>query len=48
MKIALLYFTGTYNTLFLTNLFKSSLMKKGHQVDVFLLNDKLKVKFQEY
>ncbi len=48
MKIALLYFTGTYNTLFLTTLMKNRLMYLHHQVDVFLLTDNLKFSYKKY
>lgn len=48
MKVALLYFTGTYNTLYLTTLIKNKLIKLGHVVDVYLLNDKLKLNTSSY
>ena len=48
MKILLLYFTGTYNTLFLTTLIKNRLLKDNHQVTTMNINDKLKVKFDSY
>jgi NAD-dependent dihydropyrimidine dehydrogenase PreA subunit/flavodoxin len=35
MKILLLYYTGTYNTKYLTNLLKNKLEKKLHNVDIF-------------
>ena len=48
MKILLLYFTGTYNTLFLTTLIKNRLLKDNHQVTTMIINDKLKIKFDSY
>lgn len=48
MKIALLYFTGTYNTLYLTTLLKNMLQNRNNLVDVFVLNDKLNFKYNSY
>ena len=48
MKILLLYFTGTYNTLYLTTIIKNTLMNKGHSVDAFLFTDKNKIKVNNY
>ena len=44
MKILLLYFTGTYNTLYLTTLIKNHLLVENNKVDVAIISDKLKVK----
>ncbi len=48
MKIALIYFTGTYNTLYLTTLIKNRLLHLHHQVDVFLLTDQLQFSSEDY
>ena len=40
MRIALLYFSGTYNTLYLTSILKNLLLKKNNSVDVFSLENK--------
>jgi len=48
MKILLLYFTGTYNTLYLTTIIKNTLMNKGHSVDTLLLTEKNKYKIKDY
>ena len=48
MKILLLYFTGTYNTLYLTTIIKNTLMNKGHSVDTFLFTEKNKFKVDNY
>ena len=48
MKILLLYFTGTYNTLYLTTIIKNTLLTKGHSVDTFVLTDKIKYKVDDY
>ena len=37
MKILLLYFTGTYSTLYITTLIKNQLINLNHEVDVFSL-----------
>lgn len=38
MKFLLIYFTGTYNTRFLTNTVEKSLVKKGHSVEKVEIN----------
>lgn len=43
MKILLLYFSGSYNTLYLTTLLKNSFLKKNYSVDTLFLNDKSKI-----
>ena len=48
MKILLLYFTGTYNTLYLTTLIKNHLLAENNKVDVAIISDKLKVKTDGY
>ena len=48
MKILLLYFTGTYNTLYLTTLIKNHLLNNGNDVDSFDIASIKKVKFNDY
>ena len=48
MKILLLYFTGTYNTLYLTTLIKNHLLVENNKVDVAIISDKLKFKTDGY
>ena len=48
MKILLTYFTGTYNTLFLTNIISNKLKSKGHEVDVKVIDYKLKFNADSY
>lgn len=48
MKILLLYFTGTYNTLYLTTLIKNHLLVENNKVDVAIINEKLKIKTEGY
>ena len=38
MKVLLIYYTGTYNTRFLTNQLKEELVKRGNQVDTVEIN----------
>ena len=42
MNILLVYFTGTYNTLFLTNILANKLKNNGHYVEVKPIDYKLK------
>ncbi len=44
MKILLIYFSGSYNTLYLTTLLKNSFLKKNHYVDTCFLNNNVNVK----
>lgn len=48
MKILLLYFTGTYNTLYITTLLKNQLLNEGHKVDSFDIFSYKKIKFNNY
>lgn len=48
MKILLLYFTGTYSTLYITTLIKNQLLNKGYEVDVFPLSEKKRVSTSKY
>ena len=48
MKILLLYFTGTYSTLYITTLIKNQLINKNHEVDVFSVFDKAKMNVKKY
>lgn len=48
MKILLLYFTGTYSTLYITTLIKNQLINKSHEVDVFSVFDKAKMNVKKY
>ena len=48
MKILLLYFTGTYNTLYITSLVKNRLLSLNHNVDVINLNFKNKIDTKDY
>ncbi len=43
MKILLIYFSGSYNTLYLTTLLKNSFLKKNNYVDTLFLNNKAKI-----
>ena len=43
MKILLLYYTGTYSTLYITTLIKNQLINKGYEVDVLSVFEKAKV-----
>ena len=48
MKILLLYFTGTYSTLYITTLIKNQLINLNHEVDVFPLAEKKKISTSKY
>ena len=48
MKILLAYFTGTYNTLFLTNVMANLLKNKGHEVEVKVIDYRLKFNADKY
>ena len=48
MKILLLYFTGTYSTLYITTLIKNQLTKNDHEVDVFPLSEKRNIPTNKY
>lgn len=48
MKILLLYFTGTYSTLYITTLIKNQLINDNNQVDVFSLCEKNKINVDNY
>ena len=48
MKILLAYFTGTYNTLFLTNIMANFLKNKGHVVEVKAIDYKIKFNADKY
>ena len=48
MNILLVYFTGTYNTLFLTNILANKLKNNGHYVEVKPIDYKLKFNSDKY
>ena len=48
MKILLLYYTGTYSTLYITTLIKNQLINKGYEVDVLSVFEKAKVNINKY
>lgn len=48
MKILLVYFTGTYNTLYLTTIIKNKLLSKNNYVDVVDINQKTKINVSQY
>ncbi|MCQ2742421.1 MAG: EFR1 family ferrodoxin [Bacilli bacterium] len=47
MKILLLYYTGTYNTRFLSNRLKARFVNEGHEVDLYEINP-LKIEPLDY
>ena len=49
MKAALIYFTGTYNTRFLSKKVEERLVKLGYEVELFEVDSALEVKdFSSY
>ena len=49
MKAALIYFTGTYNTRFLSKKVEERLVKLGYEVELFEVGSTLEVKdFSSY
>ena len=47
-KVAIIYFSGTYNTLFISTIIKNKLMNKGFEVDTFSLDNEIKADFNKY
>ena len=47
-KVAIIYFSGTYNTLFISTIIKNKLMNKGFEVDTFSLDNEIKANFSKY
>lgn len=48
MEIALIYFTGTFNNLYITTRIKNKLLAQGHKVDTYVFNDGLKMNINKY
>ena len=48
MKVLLIYFTGTYSTLYITTLIKNQLLNQGYEVDVFPVTEKKKISAEDY
>ena len=48
MKVLLLYFTGTYNTLYITTLIKNIFLSKKIKVDTCLIKNGMQVSYTNY